>query len=326
MTDNHRHKSGLEWAAHNAATTRRERDELRAEVERLTFLHKQDHALADRYQEHREAAEAEAERLRIENTAVLDHHAHSHLACSTGGNKPCSHQAEIERLKAERDRLATALQAYIERGGEQIAEVERLKAELAQVRLELGRSSTDFTDLLAESARERDELRAQIERLTADCAHFVAEKDALEKRLAMIEASERSQITDLRAEIERLRAENGELGRWWTESQVMAEVRTLRDEVERLRRVAWEHGNRADEAILTAEKHATEVCLLKTDYDAAHTNYVRQRDENERLRTTLDEIQAKVHDGSLSAKQIVGTLRVKLARTAPITPSVASQR
>ena len=48
--------------------------------------------------------------------------------------------------------------------------------------------------------------------------------------------------------------------------------------------------------------------------------------EVDRLRTTLDEIQAKVHDGSLSAKQIVGTLRVKLARTAPITPSVASQR
>jgi uncharacterized membrane protein YccC len=51
---------------------RAENQKLRAEVERLTFLHEQDHKLADRYQEHREAAESEVERLRAVLEKILD--------------------------------------------------------------------------------------------------------------------------------------------------------------------------------------------------------------------------------------------------------------
>lgn len=67
-------------------------------------------------------------------------------------------------------------------------------------------------------------------------------------------------------------------------------VDELRADVERLRDVAWKHGNRADEAVKIAEKNATDVCLLKADYNAAYTNYVTQRDEAERLKAALDEI------------------------------------
>ena len=38
--------------------------------------------------------------LRAEVERRADHHAHYHQFCSTGGNTPCSHERQIERLRA----------------------------------------------------------------------------------------------------------------------------------------------------------------------------------------------------------------------------------
>ena len=121
------------------------------------------------------------------------------------------HQAEVERLREERDEAHSTIYRLAGERDKSNSEVERLTFERDQAQAEVKNLNAQMTDAIVRiraMTAERDEAQAEVERLTAELHRTRA--DGIEMRWV---ADEVEQLTAQRdaaqAEVERLRA-NGQ--------------------------------------------------------------------------------------------------------------------
>ena len=250
-----------------AAEKKAEEERLAAEAERLA---------AEKAEEERLAAEAEAEKLAAEKKAEEER-----LAAEA------EKQAEEERLaaekKAEEERLAAEAEEA-ERLAAEKAEEERLAKEAAEAEKLAAERKAEEEKLAAEAEAEKlaAEKKAEEERLAAEKQaeeeRLAAEKKAEEERLAA-EAAEAERRAAEKAEEERLAAEKAEedrLAKEAAEAEKLAAEKKAEEE-----RLAAEAEKQAEEERLVAEKKAEEERLAAEAAEAERL--AAEKAEEERL-------------------------------------------